>query len=66
MNIKSIVNLIQIPYNLYKAFFNYYLNYPVNLSEKDFSDDERIKNMPSYPQNGYIENIDGVIVVKMG
>lgn len=53
-------------YNLYKSFFNYYMNYPLNYSKKDFSDDERVKQMSTYPQEGYIENIDGVIVVKMG
>ncbi len=53
-------------YNLYKAFFNYYLNYPINYSSKDFSDNEKVKNMPTYPEKGYIQNIDGVLVVKMG
>lgn len=53
-------------YNLYKAFFNYYLNYPINYSKKDYSKDVRVLNMPSYPENGYIKNIDGIIVVKMG
>lgn len=53
-------------YNLYKAFFNYYLNYPLNYSKTDFSKDERVKSMPTYPEKGYIQNIDGVLVVKMG
>lgn len=53
-------------YNLYKSFFNYYLNYPINYSSKDFSDNEKVKNMPTYPEKGYIQNIDGVLVVKMG
>lgn len=53
-------------YNLYKAFFTYYLNYPINYSEKDLTSDERVKAMPTYPNKGYIQNIDGVLVVKMG
>jgi|GEM_PF-4079979 len=54
------------PYNSYKRFFTYYLNYPINYSSKDFSDNEKVKNMPTYPEKGYIQNIDGVLVVKMG
>lgn len=53
-------------YNLYKSFFTYYLNYPLNYSEKDFSESEKVKDMPTYPEKGYIQNIDGVLVVKMG
>lgn len=53
-------------YNLNKAFFTYYLNYPINYSEKDLTSDERVKAMPTYPNKGYIQNIDGVLVVKMG
>lgn len=53
-------------YNSYKKFFIYYLNYPINYYEKDLSDDERVMTMPTYPNKGYIQNIDGVLVVKMG
>lgn len=51
-------------YNSYKKFFTYYLNYPINYSEKNLTRDERVKAMPTYPNKGYIQNIDGVLVVK--
>lgn len=53
-------------YNPYEKFFIYYLNYPVNYSDKDFSENVEVENMPTYPEKGYIQNIDGVLVVKMG
>lgn len=52
-------------YNSYKKFFTYYLNYPINYCDEYFNDDERVKAMPAYPEKGYIQNIDGVLVVKM-
>lgn len=53
-------------YNPYIAMFKYDLNYPIVISDKDFRDDSRVEKMPSYPQKGYIQFIDGVLVVKLG
>ncbi len=32
---------------------------------RELQESEKIKNMPTYPHEGYIENIDGVLVVKI-
>lgn len=53
-------------YNPYYSMFRYDLNYPINISDKDYRDDSRVEKMPSYPQKGYIQFIDGVLVVKLG
>ena len=53
-------------YNCYETYFKYFLDYPLNYSSKTFSDREDVQNMPCFPEEGYIRNIDGVIVVKLG
>lgn len=53
-------------YNAYDNLFKYYFNYPINVSDAIYTDDERLKDVPSYPEDGYIQNIDGILVVKLG
>ncbi|MCQ2484613.1 MAG: glucosyltransferase domain-containing protein [Clostridia bacterium] len=53
-------------FNGYDNFFTYYMNYPVNVSDTDYHEDSRVAAMPSFPEDGYIQNIDGVLVVKLG
>ncbi len=53
-------------FNGYDNLFRYYLNYPANVSDTDYSDDSRVAAMPSFPEEGYIQNLDGVIVIKLG
>lgn len=57
-------------YNPYKAYFNYVLNYPVNFcSDSEISElknNPAVKEMPSFPEKGSIQYIDGVMVIKMG
>lgn len=53
-------------FNGYDNMFQYYLNYPINVSDTDYHKDRRVEAMPSFPQQGYIQTIDGVIVVKLG
>lgn len=53
-------------FNPYDNLFKYFFNYPMNVSDSDYHKYEEVKAMPSYPQDGYIQNIDGVLVVKLG
>ncbi len=53
-------------YNSYQAYFKYFLDYPLNYSDKVFTDKKEVAEMPCYPSDGYIQNIDGVLVVKLG
>ena len=41
-------------------------NYADQETHDRLAEDPRIKGMPSYPYYGYIQNIDGVICVKLG
>ena len=53
-----------------KKYLNYYMGISFNYADQETHDrlaeDPRIKGMPSYPYYGYIQNIDGVICVKLG
>jgi len=56
--------------NLYSSYFRYVLNYPVKMCSNELheylKDSPQVKDMPCYPEKGYMEMIDGVLVVKMG
>lgn len=57
-------------YNTYEAYFRYVMNYPVNLcageerTEKVMSRPE-IEEMPIFPSTGCIQNLDGILVIKL-
>ena len=57
-------------YNSYKAYFQYVLQYPVRFCSDDthkrLTEDPRVEEMPTFPKDGSIRMIDGVMVVKMG
>lgn len=57
-------------YNLYKAYFNYVLQYPVNFCSDDMhiklKTDPRVLALPAYPAEGCMQFIDGIFVVKLG
>lgn len=55
-------------YSTYKAYFNFVLQYKINLCDEELrqklAEDPRVTQMPTYPSQGYIQNIDGVLVVR--
>lgn len=54
-------------YCSYDKYFTYFLNYPINIVDNSFITKEihdKIMEMPSFPANGYIENYDGVLVIR--
>lgn len=57
-------------YNCYQAYFNYVLDYPAQtVSSEEFEkmiNLEEVKAIPAFPEKGYIQNINGVLVVNMG
>ena len=61
-----------ITYNtwgMYQTYFTYILNTPIALDGAtwgDFQTDPRVAEMPSFPAAESIQELDGVIVVKMG
>lgn len=56
-------------YNVYKTYFDYVLNYPINLCSDEVHaqlvNDPRVQTLPSFPNANAIQMIDGVLVVKM-
>ena len=57
-------------YHVYAAYFRYILNNPAVLAESDvwnrMQEDPRVKSMPSYPDAGCMQLLDGMLIVKMG
>lgn len=57
-------------YNCYRAYFQYVLNYPINLCDdgirEELGDSEEVAQMPTFPDPGCIRKINNVFVVKMG
>lgn len=53
-------------FNAYDNLFKYFLNYPIVINNTDYHNDSRVEAMPSFPEDGYIQNIDGLLVVKLG
>lgn len=56
-------------YNAYKAYFKYVLQYPIQFCTDEewleLKNDSKVKEMPTYPQDGYIKMIDDILVIKM-
>ena len=54
----------------FRSYFKYVMNMPITLAEskiwKAMQKDVRVGQMPAYPDDGCIEMIDGVLVVKLG
>lgn len=59
--VETIINDYQ-----WTSFMWIWTGYVFQVSEKDFSDRPEVKLMPTYPDDGSIKMIDGVIVVKFG
>ena len=57
-------------YNTYAAYFRYVLNTRIRLADvriwQAMQWDERVEAMPAYPAAGCLQEIDGVLVVKVG
>lgn len=57
-------------YSTYKAYFDYVLNYPLVFCEDfvfyELKGSKQVQDMPAFPDKGYMQMIDGVLVVKMG
>lgn len=53
-------------YNSYNNYFRYYFNYPIVISNTDYSKDPRVEAMPTFPEEGYIQKLDGKLVVNLG
>ena len=57
-------------YNIYAAYFRYLLNNPAVMADWELwnrlQEDPRVAALPSYPAEGCMELLDGVMVVKMG
>ncbi len=55
-------------YNTYDAYFKFVLQYQIHLCDEalrqKLANDPRVQEMPSYPRKGYIQDIEGVLVVK--
>ena len=53
----------------YGAYFRYVLQLRVNLCDDwtrlALEDNEQVRQMPAYPQEGSVRMVDGVLVVKM-
>ena len=56
--------------NLYREYFKYVLNYPVNMCEDEvhesLKESDKVMDLPCYPREGYIQMVDGGLVVRMG
>lgn len=56
-------------YNVYKAYFDYVLRYPLQFCPDDVHKalkvDPRVQALPEFPDRGCMEMIDGVMVIKM-
>lgn len=76
-SIKGLANNMQISqdtsayyYNAYKAYFDYVLNYPIELVDDEthakLKESKKVQELPTFPQKGCVQMMDGVLVVKMG
>ena len=56
-------------FNVYEAYFKYVLKNPAVMGDDDtwssLQENAEVKAMPSYPREGCIKMMDGVLVVKM-
>ncbi len=53
-------------YDVYEDYFEYVLGRPISFHyDEAFKNDERVIQMPSFPQGGSVEMIDGVLMVKL-
>lgn len=56
-------------FNTYQAYFSYVLQYEVNYCDMEthqrLKKDPRVERMPAYPEKGYMQMLDGVLVIKM-
>ena len=63
-------SLISYNYNTYAAYFRYILNNPARMADNDswnrLQTDPRVQKMPVYPEEGCMQLLDGLLVVKMG
>jgi hypothetical protein len=54
----------------HEAYFEYVLNYPINLCDGEtrgvLKNDQRVVDMPAFPEKGYISYVDDIMVVKLG
>ena len=61
---------ISYNYNTYAAYFRYILNNPARMADNDswnrLQTDPRVQKMPVYPEEGCMQLLDGLLVVKMG
>ena len=57
-------------YNTYAAYFRYILNNPAVMADTEawnrMQKDPRVAAMPSFPEEGCMQLLDGVFIVKMG
>ncbi len=57
-------------YNIYAAYFRFLLNNPAVMADWEqwhrLQEDPRVAELPSYPADGCMRILDGVMVVKMG
>ena len=57
-------------YNAYAAYFRYILNNPAIMADysiwNSMQNDPRVQAMPAFPEEGCMQMIDGMFVVKMG
>ena len=63
-------SLASYNYNAYAAYFRYILNNPAVMANTDvwnrMQKDARVQAMPCYPDAGCMQNLDGILVVRMG
>ena len=57
-------------YNIYAAYFRYLLNNPAVMADWELwnrmQEDPRVAELPSYPADGCMQILDGIMVVRMG
>ncbi|MDO4485157.1 MAG: glucosyltransferase domain-containing protein [Bacillota bacterium] len=62
--------LVASNYERCLAYFNYIAAYPINLAPEEkweeYMKRQEVKEMPVYPEDGSIREIDGIVVVKLG
>ena len=57
-------------YNIYAAYFRYLLNNPAAMADWELwnrmQEDPRVAELPTYPSDGCMQILDGIMVVRMG
>lgn len=57
-------------FNAYRAYFDYVLQYPITLctdqQHAQLCADPKVQAMPAFPEEGCMQLVDGVFVIKMG